>query len=145
MMGDAPIISPPYLLFPRRPAMQENEKPYCPDCDDGINDGIEYWLLDRRDFVRTAATVALAGAVPALAHADDAPKTDKTEKSERPAETLTKELYSTLSAEQKKELVLPWDHGSERGAIPTRLGMYNSPIMRKTVGGSYTKAQQDLV
>jgi hypothetical protein len=46
-----------------------------------------------------------------------------------------------MSAEQKKELVLPWEHG---GANPTRLGMYNSPIMKKTVS-NYTKAQQDLI
>jgi hypothetical protein len=120
--------------------MQENQKEYCPECEDRVPDGIEYWLLDRRDFMRTAAA-AVAGAVaaPAIARAADAPKPEK------PAETLIKELYSTFSDDQKKELVLPWNHGGEKGGIPTRMGMYNAPIMKKTVSGSYTKPQQELV
>jgi len=116
--------------------MQKESKPYCPDCED----------LDRRDFMRSAA-VALAGTaitVPAVARAYDAEKKDKPA---QPAEALIKELYATYSADQKRDLVLPWNHGADKGpnAIPTRLGMYNAPIMGKTIGKSYTQPQQELV
>jgi hypothetical protein len=116
--------------------MHEEREPYCPECEAMAE-------LDRREFIRTAAVGAVASAItlPAVARAAD---TTATKSAESPAETLIKELYTTLSADQKKELVLPWDHGAQNGGTPTRLGMYNSPIMKKTVSG-YTKPQQDLI
>jgi Protein of unknown function (DUF3500) len=96
--------------------------------------------VSRREFMRFAAISAAAGTVtvPAVARAADTPAPARTEK---PAETLIKELYSTMSDEQKKELTLPFNHGNN---TPTRLGMYNAPVMGKTVN-KYTKAQQDLL
>ncbi len=112
--------------------MQENNKVYCPDCED-------ITAVSRREFMRFAAITAAAGAatIPAVARAADAPAP----KVEKPAETLIKELYANMSAEQKKELTLPFNHG---GNTPTRLGMYNEALQRKTVI-LYSKAQQDLI
>lgn len=118
--------------------MSEQRLPSCPECEERV----EFDYLDRRGFVRTAAAAALgAVALPAVARAADDAAT--TAKAAKPAEELIKELYSTLSADQKKELVLPWNHGAERG-LATRLGMYNGPIQKITIGKSYTKPQQEL-
>src|SRR6185369_17305506 len=66
-------------------------------------------------------------------------------KDEKPAETLVKELYAGLSEEQRRELVLPWDHGTDGDkGKPTRLGMYNSPVKGLKIGEKYSKAQQEL-
>jgi hypothetical protein len=113
--------------------MQENEKVYCPDCEDITR-------VSRREFMRFASLAAAAGAVtiPAVARAADAPAPARTEK---PAEALIKELFSTMTDEQKKELALPFDH-TTKGL--TRLGMYNGAVMGKTVK-KYTKPQQDLL
>ncbi len=121
--------------------MQENEKVYCPECEDITE-------VSRREFMRFASIAAAAGSVagavtiPAVARAADAPAAAKAEtRNEKPAESLIKELFSTMSDEQKKELALPFDHG---GNNPTRLGMYNAPVQGKTVK-KYTKPQQDLI
>ena len=53
-----------------------------------------------------------------------------------------RELYATMSDDQKKEVVLPYDHG---GKSPTRLRMYNRPIGDKAIGRVYTRPQQELV
>ena len=60
----------------------------------------------------------------------------------KPAEGLIRELYSTLSDAQKKELVYPWDHGGDQ---PSRLATHNSAPFGKRIRDHYTKAQQDLV
>jgi hypothetical protein len=103
----------------------------CPECRYGP---------DRRSFLQAAAVAgpaALLGPRPlSAAPASAAPA--------RPAEDLVKELFATLTADQKKELVLPYDHGKP-GALPTRLGMYNSPIDGKRIAAHYTPAQQELV
>lgn len=113
------------------------QKPHCPECE-SENPGAE---LDRRGFMRTvgghaAAAVALgvvARTVPAVAA--DAPKVP--EKPAKPAEDLIKELYTGLTADQKKLVVLPFDN-------PNRFRMYNR-AMNKTIADSYTKPQQELV
>ena len=112
--------------------MSANAKPVsCPECDD----------FDRRDFIRvlggSAAALGGLAAVPAVARAaDDAPT--KAAKPAKPAEALIKELYATYSDEQKKELVQPFTNNA-------RFGMYNAPLMGKTIGKSYTKPQQELL
>lgn len=97
----------------------------------------------RRQFLRTVGGASLAvaagGIAPAVVRA--APET----KSVRPAEELVRELFSTLSAEQKQKLVMPWDHGADGGrAIPTRLRMFNAAIDGKRIGTEYSAAQQEL-
>jgi hypothetical protein len=68
-----------------------------------------------------------------------------TRSSRRPTTSRVKELYGTLTDDQKKELILPWDHGSRDGrGVPTRLRMHNQPIGRN-IGVTYTKPQQELI
>ncbi len=78
--------------------MNPQDRPVCPDCDTA---------LDRRTFIRTVGGAALAGATaPALlsrlAHA--APTAKST------AETAVVRFYNSLSEDQKKIIVLPFDH-----------------------------------
>ncbi len=115
--------------------MNEDLKPYCPECE-------EPGALDRRGFIRVlgAAPVGLAAlgaaGLPSAARAKPALRAAK------PAEALIRELYSTLSDDQKKQVVYPWDH-KKNGAL-TRTGMYNQAI-GKTIGTVYDKKQQELV
>lgn len=107
----------------------------CPECRE----------FDRRDFLGAIGKGALAlGAVaPATSWATRALAVDAPARTEKPAEALIKELYGTLTAEQKPMLVLPWDHGSD-GGLPTRLRMVNSPHGGRKIGDTYTKPQQEL-
>ena len=122
--------------------MLDTPKPYCPDCED-----LDQEALDRRDFLRTvgggAASLAAVTALPALPRADAAPRPRRAEK---PAEAMIKELYASLSSDQKPNLVYPWEHQQGGQRTPTRLRMYNAPIFAKqTIGNAYTKPQQELV
>lgn len=120
--------------------MLRETKLFCPECEDGLDS------LPRRDFLRavggrTLGAVALGSlaGIPSLMRAEEtAAKT-----SAKPAEGLVRELHASLSEEQRKELVLPWDHGSEKG-LPTRLGMYNRAI-GKRIADAYTKPQRELL
>ncbi len=107
--------------------MSENPTP-CPEC-------LDPEALHRRDFIRAAggaaAALTLAGTVAAprlRARQDKAPN---------PAEDLVKELYATLTSDQKKIVVRPWDS-------PKRSKFFNAP-MGKKIGDAYTKAQQELL
>lgn len=109
----------------------------CPECE-GTNS------FDRRSFFRTvggqaAAILAIGGAAGAARALD----TVKPKLVVKPAEDLVRELFATLSAEQKPMVVFPWDHANKNG-IPTRLGMYNAPIGKK-IRDVYTKPQQELL
>jgi hypothetical protein len=115
--------------------MNELHEPHCPECQEPAD---VQPTLDRRNFIRVvggAAAVAMAGGVPVGRAVARQPK---------PAEALIQELHASFSDEQKKNLVLPFDHGPKNGT-PTRLGMYNSPVLGKSIGKSYTKGQQELI
>ena len=85
-----------------------------------------------------------AAALPGVARAVEN-KAASNKKQAKPAEEMIRELYTGLTDDQKKAVVLPWDHGTKDGKGKlTRLGMYNAPI-GKTIGDSYTKPQQELV
>ena len=119
--------------------MNEALQPHCPECDGTVEPAPTF---DRRNFIRVlgggvAALAATATGAPRL-RADQAPAPKV-----KPAETLIHELYASLSETQKNTVVLPWDHG--RGAIPSRLGMYNSPLLNQSIGQIYTKPQQELI
>jgi hypothetical protein len=126
--------------------MQDNVKPFCPECEEQLE---QPEALDRRDFIRVVgggavALTALGGIPVALsgARAADAPAAKRPVK---PAEALVKELYASLTPEQKQDVVLAWDHGSNSGKnTPTRKRMYNRAI-GKTIGETYTPAQQELI
>ncbi len=126
--------------------MLDQAKPFCPECE-STEDLTE--ALDRRDFFRAVggSTVALMGlaAVPRALTAAETPA-KPIEKAAKPAEGLIRELYGTLSAEQKNKLVLPWDHGTTNGkGTPTRHRTFNEAYGRNQIGDVYTKPQQELI
>lgn len=110
---------------------------HCSDCQE----------FDRRGFLGAIGASAFAGGALAgglgagALRAAEAPASAAKAK---PAEGLIRELFATLSSEQKQSLVYPWDHGKDAG-IPTRLRMVNSPHFGKKIGETYTKPQQELV
>jgi len=119
--------------------MIDREPIRCPECAEQVEAPEN---LDRRDFLRwlgggTASLLALGGASGGV-RAAETPAT----KAAKPAEAMIRELYAALSPEQKKELVLPWDH--KTGNKLTRSGMYNRPIGR-TIGDTYTPVQQEII
>lgn len=124
---------------------QEELRSFCPDCSEPLEQPSG---LDRRQFIRVlgggAALVAgMQGSfAPSLFGAETPAKAVKNPK---PAEGLVRELYATLSPEQKKVVVLPWNHVEEGEKIPTRLRMFNGAIDDKVIGDEYTKAQQELI
>jgi hypothetical protein len=92
----------------------------------------------RRGFLQAvggAAALAAVGGVRTLRAADAKPK---------PAEGLIKELYATLTPDQKKELVLPYDHDLNDG-VTMRQRTFNASPNGTKIGEKYTKPQQELV
>ncbi|QEL16265.1 DUF3500 domain-containing protein [Limnoglobus roseus] len=89
---------------------------------------------DRRQFFRAAGcAVALATGGPALA----------AEPAAKPAEELVREFFATLTAEQKRKVVLPWDHPAKKGGL-ARLTMTDS-VINYRIGDLLRKPQQELV
>jgi len=120
---------------------------YCPECDEGIDlpevQPAKRIKLPqtRREFIAfiSAGTAALAAGGKLLA--DDASK----KRPAKPAEALIRELHETLTPDQKKQLVLPWDHKRDKDGDLTRLSTFNSPVNGKRIGDEFTKPQQALV
>src|SRR3954465_1553480 len=112
--GCAAILSP---TLAGEIAMLNETKYYCPECDEGLD---LPKMRSRREFLQAIGASAAAAAVSTntfkVRAEDAAPK---------PAESLIKELYATLSADQKAELVLPYDHDSK--GEPTRKKTFNAP------------------
>ena len=102
--------------------MANREKP-CSACGPEVS---------RRDFMKTAARAAVAASLVRSQVAwadlkDDAP------------ENLVKALHKSLTDEQRKEIVLPWDHKH-------RLYVSNNwNVTRPKIGQFYTKDQQQLI
>jgi hypothetical protein len=108
---------------------------YCPECDEGFE---LPEVRSRRQFLKAmGATAAVATVGTSRVRAAEAKP--------KPAEELIKELYASLSADQKDELVLPYDHGTE--GHPTRQKTYNAPPLgnEKRLSNTYTKPQQELI
>jgi hypothetical protein len=104
----------------------------CPECLESV---------DRRRFIRvlgaSATALTMGGALaPAVASAQQA-AAPAIPKAPRPAEALCRELFGTLSADQKTRLVLPWNS-------PNRQRLYNAP-MNVRIGQTYARAQQELL
>jgi len=125
--------------------MTEQEKIQCPECD--TSEGV-----DRRNFLMsvggTAVTLASLEAIPQTAKvlgAQQAAPAAQTVRNVKPAEVLVRELYQGLSEEQRRRVVLPWNHVMENRTIPTRKGMYNAAIFPdRKIEDVYTPAQQEL-
>jgi len=135
------------------------ETPYCPDCIEPAPVHAEEmsactWqpeATDRRTFMRMmgggAAAMLALGAGAGTFAAEKATAAGKAASSvkavsAKPAEDLIRELYAALKPDQKKKLVLPFDHGKGK---PTRHGMYNRPLNQQRIADHYTKPQQELV
>jgi hypothetical protein len=123
--------------------MSEDPRLICPECEEHVETAE---ALDRRGFIRVvgertasllAAGAAVASAPRLLADAPPAAPAAAAAPTAKPAEALIQELYSGMTAEQKRTLVLPWDH-------PSRRGMFNAAINRR-IGDAYTRPQQELV
>ena len=125
--------------------MNDPRPAFCPECVESDHPP----RLHRRDFIRragaTAAVITGAGLLPSQtnrSYADEPAAAGKP----KPGEDLVRELHASLSAEQRSQVVLAWDHGLENGkGTPTRLGMYNSAIADKKIADHYTKPQQELI
>jgi len=110
----------------------------CPECSANV---APISGLARRDFIRAVGVMGGAALLPigAKAAPADKPRTAK------PAESLVREFHATLTDEQKKAMVLPWNHGAEKGGQPTRLKTHNAAPLGKKLGEQFTKPQQDLI
>jgi hypothetical protein len=125
--------------------MTQPQTQTCPEC---LRDDAQQDSVDRRRFIRVLGAGAAAAGSSALfssRRASAEPAAEATPKQAKPAEDLIRELYATLTAEQKQELVLPFDHGGGGGMQPSRLRTYNSAILGRRIGQKYSKPQQELV
>jgi hypothetical protein len=131
--------------------MSEEAKPFCPECENGPE---QPDVIDRRNFIRVVgeqgvgllAAGGLAMTAPSVL-ADDTRRTPTASaaRPRKPAEELVRLLHSTLTEEQRRVIVMPWEHGSMNGrATPTRLRMYNNPINRR-IGEVFTRRQQEII
>src|SRR5262249_17571549 len=112
--------------------MSEMQKPFCPECEGPAE------ALDRRDFIRVVSAgtaVAAAGTVapPVRAH-PAAAVTQAPARQAKPAEGLIQELYNSMTADQRRTLVLPWNS-------PLRKRMVNAAHQGQRIGEHYTRAQ----
>ena len=82
--------------------------------------------------------------VPKAAAQQAGSATPAAERTARPAESLIRELYSTLSEQRRGRVVMAWDHGTGRNSVATRLKMYNASLNQHTIGAVYTNAQKEL-
>ncbi len=109
--------------------MNEQESTYCPECLEPV---------DRRDFMRVvgggAAALAVGGTLAPLASAQHRVPLARTP---RPAEALCRELFESLTADQRRQVVSPWNS-------PNRLRTYNAPINAR-IGQAYTAPQRELL
>ena len=113
--------------------MQDKSQRSC-DCDAHLD-------LNRRTFLKTAGVAAAAASSwPVWATAKDSP-------SEASApESFVKQLYDTLTDEQKKVVAFDWDHqDGNRGLLRTHVSN-NWHITKPTVlSNFFTKDQQDII
>lgn len=128
--------------------MSEMNQERCPECDalEPAGDG-----LSRRLFMKAVggSAVTLAGlqavpkVLPAVA-AQQAAQPGRAANTPRPAEALVRELYTSLTADQRRDAVYPWNHGATADQPAARLRFYNAS-MGRPIGQVYTRAQQELV
>ncbi len=123
--------------------MNEQSKVQCPECEQPDSVGSRQFLMAVGG---TAVTLASLQAVPALAQPAATPPAAQpaARPAAKPAEALVRELYSTLTAEQRGRVVLAWNHGAGANATATRLKMYNASLNQHTIGAVYTAAQKEL-
>jgi len=119
--------------------MAEIETPFCPECE-GTSDFPATPAIGRRTFIGAAAIAFGAAALRA--------DTPAPARKPRPAEDLVRELFADLKDEQKKKVVLDYDHGAgQKGRQkPTRKQINpNRAALNIKIGDVYTKPQQELI
>jgi hypothetical protein len=129
--------------------MSETLRQNCPECEDfaGSTEAV-----GRRAFMRQVgqgatalvAAGAFAGAAPSLVAAAQPPAATATARAARPAEDMIRELFTSLTADQRRVVVHPWDE--RRGNALGRQGMFNAAYGGQAgrIGQVYTPAQRDL-
>ena len=113
--------------------MSEHEPLLCPEC-------LDVESVERRDFMKivgggTAAVLAGATLTPVIASAQHRVPVPLPPPS--PAEGLCRELWTTLTAEQRRQYAYAWDH-------PNRLCTFNA-AMNGRIAQVYTRPQQELI
>jgi hypothetical protein len=121
--------------------MNEQPKVQCPECDQPDS-------VDRRSFFMaaggTAVTLASLQFVPQALAQQPGRAAEPAARAAKPAEALVRELYASLTEEQRGRVVMAWNHGAGPNAVATRLKMYNASINANTIGAVYTAAQKEL-
>src|SRR5262245_13586761 len=122
--------------------MTTREDVMCPEC---AADAEPLEAIDRRNFIRVvggcAATALVSGGAVSLTPAPAAARAllqqQYTPPAPHPAEALVRELHAGRTADQRRQLVLPWNS-------PNRLRTYNA-AMNARIGQAYTRPQQEMV
>ena len=115
--------------------MSEHLQPYCPECEEHV---AEPEVLDRRNFIRVIGESAAILAIAGTASAAPTPASDVKSKTDKQAEDLVKELYSTL-----------WKEYDERAAEAMGVNVFGLKLLA-FAGGAFlagmagtVKAHQD--
>ena len=132
----------PFVCLERE--MSHIDQLICPECSEQV---VPSAGLGRRDFIRVVAggAVGMLGGSSLLSAAAAIAAPEEKGAVAKPAEGLVRELFATLTPDQKKAMVLPWDHGAEKGGTPTRLKTHNAAPLGKRLGDQFTQPQQDLI
>ena len=122
---------------------QKQPERSCPDCNAESN-----WI-NRREFLRTTGTIAVAGAaaasLPVWAMAAETAAPAVPDFKSKP-ESIVKALYGTLNDSQKSRICFDWDFKEEkRGLLRTRVSN-NWNITPPSIGSDFfTKDQQQMI
>jgi hypothetical protein len=113
---------------------------HCPDCDSSFDS------VTRRKFLHNAglagAAAVAAGAIPAWSHAADSASAGAAAGA---PESVVKQLYESLSDQQKGKVCFDWDFVDKRGLLRTRVEN-NWHVTQPNVNGDfYTKDQQAMI
>ncbi len=112
----------------------------CPDCE----------RLDRRDFLHTVSTTAVAAGTGAalLSPADilSAPTASSVPTAKSAAEVAVAELYRTLNAKQKEAICFDWNHkDKDRGLLRTFISNNWQITPHYVRSDFYNKKQQTII
>ncbi|HXD85272.1 MAG TPA: DUF3500 domain-containing protein [Urbifossiella sp.] len=120
--------------------MLSANKSACPECEHGPES-----MLGRRDFIRVLGASAVAAALPVTPLSPLAKARAARAEKQAAAEQLIFELFSTMDADQKQKLVLPWDAKKKNDPLPSRLMTANAPVGKSVIGLEYNKKQVELL